>query len=62
MLEAAMNRLFETVYILLNRKSATVKEHAEHFGVSRSTICRNVDALTLEGTNIAYHLLQYFWR
>jgi len=44
-----MNRLFETVYILLNKKSATAKELAEHFGVSRRTIYRDVDALALAG-------------
>jgi len=44
-----MNRLFETVYILLNKKTATAKELAEHFGVSQRTIYRDVDALTLAG-------------
>ncbi|MCL2557247.1 MAG: YafY family transcriptional regulator [Treponema sp.] len=44
-----MSRLFETVYILLNKKSATAQELADHFGVSRRTIYRDVDALGLAG-------------
>jgi len=44
-----MNRLFETVYILLNKKITTAKELAEHFGVSQRTVYRDVDALTLAG-------------
>jgi len=44
-----MNRLFEITYILLNKKTATAKELAEHFGVSRRTIYRDIDALDLAG-------------
>ena len=43
------NRLFEIIYILLNRKLTTAKELAEHFGVSQRTIYRDVDILSLAG-------------
>lgn len=41
-----MNRLFEMVYILVNKKSVTAKELAEHFEVSIRTIYRDIDTLT----------------
>lgn len=41
-----MNRLFEMVYILVNKKSITAKELAEHFEVSIRTIYRDIDTLT----------------
>ncbi|MGL4695960.1 helix-turn-helix transcriptional regulator [Enterococcus larvae] len=44
-----INRLFEIVYILLDRKSVTARELTEHFGVSRRTICRDIDALSTAG-------------
>lgn len=44
-----INRLFEIVYILLDRKSVTAKELTEYFGVSRRTICRDIDALSTAG-------------
>lgn len=44
-----INRLFEIVYILLDRKSVTARELTEHFGVSRRTICRDLDALSTAG-------------
>jgi predicted DNA-binding transcriptional regulator YafY len=44
-----INRLFEIVYILLQRKSVTAKELTERFGVSRRTICRDIDALSVAG-------------
>jgi len=43
------SRLFEIIYILLNKKLATAKELAEHFGVSQRTIYRDVDTLCLAG-------------
>ena len=46
------NRLFEIVYILLNRKLTTAKELAERFGVSQRTIYRDVDILSLAGIPI----------
>jgi predicted DNA-binding transcriptional regulator YafY len=44
-----VNRLFEIIYILLDKKIATAKELAEHFGVSQRTIYRDVDTLSLAG-------------
>lgn len=44
-----MNRLFEIIYILLNKKSTTAKELAEHFNVSQRTIYRDIDLLGLSG-------------
>lgn len=44
-----MNRLFETIYILLNKKCITAKELAEHFGVSQRTVYRDIDMLSLSG-------------
>ena len=41
-----INRLFEIVYILLNKKSVTAKELAEHFEVSQRTIYRDIDTLS----------------
>ncbi len=45
-----IHRLFEIVYILLDKKTVTAGELAQHFGVSRRTICRDID--TLSGANI----------
>ncbi|MCL2571229.1 MAG: YafY family transcriptional regulator [Defluviitaleaceae bacterium] len=42
-------RLFEIIYLLLNKKSTTAKELAERFGVSTRTIYRDVDVLSLAG-------------
>jgi len=44
-----MNRLFEIIYLLLNKKSTTAKELAEYFGVSQRTIYRDVNTLSLAG-------------
>lgn len=44
-----INRLFEIVYILLNRKTITARELAEHFEVSVRTIYRDIDALSIAG-------------
>lgn len=40
-----INRLFEIVYILLNKKNTTAKELSEHFEVSKRTIYRDIDTL-----------------
>lgn len=40
-----INRLFEIIYILLNKKSITAKELSEHFEVSQRTIYRDIDTL-----------------
>ncbi len=42
-----INRLFEIVYILMGKKSVTTRELAEYFGVSRRTICRDIDTLSM---------------
>ncbi|MDD3225658.1 MAG: YafY family protein [Clostridium sp.] len=47
-----INRLFKIVYILLDKKSVTAKELAEHFEVSRRTIYRDVEALSIAGIPI----------
>lgn len=47
-----INRLFEIIYILLNKKRVTATELSEYFGVSRQTICRDIDTLTLAGIPI----------
>jgi len=47
-----INRLFEIVYILLDKKRVTAKELTEHFGVSRRTICRDIDTLSAVGIPI----------
>lgn len=47
-----MNRLFEIVYLLLNKKMTTAKELAEHFEVSKRTILRDIDTLTAAGIPI----------
>ncbi len=44
-----MNRLFEIVYILLNKKMTTAKELAERFEVSVRTIYRDIDILSSAG-------------
>ncbi len=44
-----INRLFEIVYILLNKKSVTARELAERFEVSVRTIYRDIDALSSAG-------------
>jgi len=47
-------RLFEIIYTLLNKKTATIpaKELAMQFGVSTRTIYRDIDALSLAGIPI----------
>lgn len=47
-----INRLFEIVYILLNKKIVTAQELSEHFEVSRRTIYRDIDALSVSGIPI----------
>ena len=41
-----INRLFETVHMLLNKKSMTARELAEHFEVSIRTVYRDIETLT----------------
>ena len=47
-----LSRLFELVYLLLDRKGMTADELAEHFEVSRRTIYRDVDTLAQAGIPI----------
>ena len=42
-------RLFEIIYILLNKKKVSAGDLAEQFGVSRRTIYRDIDTLSLAG-------------
>lgn len=44
-----ISRLFEIVYILLNKKNVTAVELAEHFEVSTRTIYRDIDTLNMAG-------------
>lgn len=47
-----LNRLFEILYILLNKERITAKELAERLEVSTRTIYRDIDALCLAGIPI----------
>ena len=47
-----INRLFEMVYILLNKKQVTAKELSERFEVSTRTIYRDIEALCEAGVPI----------
>lgn len=46
------NRLFQILFLLLNKKKITAKELSEKFEVSTRTIYRDVDALSLAGIPI----------
>ena len=47
-----INRLFEIVYILLDKKTITAKELSEHFEVSVRTIYRDIETLSIAGIPI----------
>lgn len=47
-----ISRLFEIVYLLLNKKTTTAKELAEHFEVSQRTIYRDIEILCQSGIPI----------
>lgn len=47
-----IGRLFEIVYILLDKKTTTAKDLAQHFEVSQRTIYRDIDTLTAAGIPI----------
>lgn len=47
-----INRLFEMVYLLLDRKNMTAGELAEHFEVSVRTVYRDIEALSEAGIPI----------
>lgn len=44
-----LNRMFEIVYLLLERKKLTANELANHFEVSKRTILRDIEALSIAG-------------
>lgn len=46
------NRLFEIIYILLDKRNVTAKELAEHFEVSQRTIYRDIEDLSQSGVPI----------
>ena len=46
------SRLFEIIYLLLNKDRVTAKELAERFGVSSRTIYRDIDTISLAGIPI----------
>ncbi|MGG7057114.1 helix-turn-helix transcriptional regulator [Clostridium tertium] len=46
------NRLFEIIYILLDKKNVKAKDLAEHFEVSQRTIYRDIEALSEAGVPI----------
>lgn len=47
-----INRLFETIYILLDKKTTTAKKLAERFEVSERTIYRDIETLSSAGIPI----------
>ncbi len=47
-----ISRLFEIVYILMNKKISTAKELSEHFEVSQRTIYRDIETLCQAGIPI----------
>jgi predicted DNA-binding transcriptional regulator YafY len=47
-----INRLFEVVYILFEKKTITAKELSERFEVSQRTIYRDIDTLCISGIPI----------
>jgi predicted DNA-binding transcriptional regulator YafY len=48
-----INRLFEMVYILMDRKKMTAKELSDHFEVSQRTIYRDIDVLGSSGIPVS---------
>ncbi|MGG7213035.1 helix-turn-helix transcriptional regulator [Clostridium nigeriense] len=46
------NRLFEIIYILLDKKNVKAKDLAEHFEVSQRTIYRDIEALSEAGVPV----------
>jgi predicted DNA-binding transcriptional regulator YafY len=47
-----IHRLFEIVYLLMDKKNITANELAAHFEVSKRTILRDIDTLTTAGIPI----------
>ena len=49
-----INRLFEIVYLLLEKRAMTAKELAEHFEISTRTVYRDIDILSSSGIPIYF--------
>ena len=47
-------RLFATILLLQNRPNYTSRDLAEHFGVSRRTVFRDLRALSESGVPLTY--------
>ncbi|MDT8716726.1 YafY family transcriptional regulator [Clostridium sp. 19966] len=47
-----INRLFEIVYMLIEKKTVTARELSEHFEVSQRTIYRDIETLCMSGIPI----------
>ncbi|WP_199900147.1 helix-turn-helix transcriptional regulator [Caldalkalibacillus mannanilyticus] len=47
-----MNRLFEMVYLLIEKQTITARELAEHFEVSQRTIYRDIETLSVAGVPV----------
>ena len=47
-----INRLFEIIYVLLDKETVTAKELAERFEVSARTVYRDVEILSAAGIPI----------
>ena len=47
-----INRLFEMVFLLIDKKSMTAKELAEHFQVSKRTILRDIETLSVSAVPV----------
>jgi predicted DNA-binding transcriptional regulator YafY len=45
-------RLFEIIYLILEKKCITARELSEHFGISMRTVYRDVEALSMAGIPI----------
>ena len=48
-----INRLFEMVYILMDRKKMTAKELSDHFEVSQRTVYRDIEILNSAGIPVS---------
>ncbi|MCL2158867.1 MAG: YafY family transcriptional regulator [Oscillospiraceae bacterium] len=48
-----INRLFEMVYLLMDRKKMTAKELSDHFEISQRTIYRDIEVLNASGIPIS---------